>query len=546
MALKFYQSLDIKEKDFDELFCTECTRNGSSVDILNFCVGCESLFCFQCLQDHRRDDTSSEWMVDEDNISNVNNWKLEKNNNRYSKNTNQTTQQLIEIKEKLLTLQKQLQNHSEHDQAECENRLRKVKEHVDRKITDLKTNILDWLEEFRTYTAVAIEEFHHEIEKAYSEKTMSVKILMAKSDATLVKLQNAKTKSDVDDIAGFTEQTQSEARRILEDPDNHYARILKKITAAELENANAIFSESMEEFLGNINALGKCLIEDNSSEPREAVCKFYDVTGPEDTSICDINGSCVMSDGSILLTDWNNTNIKYLNQTYQLTNTCDLPGIPWAICCSGRDEVAVSLHFLQKIQFVSLNEGNMKLTFSFKVNQKCRGVACAGNKIFVSCGGGGILEGRGQVHMFTREGTILKTFKLDTMGRNLFSCPQHMTVSDDGEFLYTADKHSGVVRIDLQMTIPAEIYLSAVESKTEEAKGICLIGDSDIVMCDFILNTVDVHNNIERDGASFQTLLDRNDDICNPQSLCYNRNKKQLVVTSGNTNFIQVFDMETE
>lgn len=87
MALKFYQSYDICEKEFDELFCRECARNGSSVDTLNFCVGCESLFCLQCLQDHKRDDVDFQWIQhEEDETFNNKNYQssshnLERNNN---------------------------------------------------------------------------------------------------------------------------------------------------------------------------------------------------------------------------------------------------------------------------------------------------------------------------------------------------------------------------------------------------------------------------------------------------------------------------------
>jgi hypothetical protein len=85
MALKFYQSFDIKEKDFDELICRECARNGSSVDTLNFCLGCESLFCFQCLQDHRRDNDDPQWIPNDETVNKNNNQspshQLETNNN---------------------------------------------------------------------------------------------------------------------------------------------------------------------------------------------------------------------------------------------------------------------------------------------------------------------------------------------------------------------------------------------------------------------------------------------------------------------------------
>lgn len=87
MPLRFYQSFDINEKDFEELFCAECSRHGNSVDNLNFCIGCESLFCYECLEDHMRNEGNSEFQETQDVASTgyKHATKASENNNNFNR-----------------------------------------------------------------------------------------------------------------------------------------------------------------------------------------------------------------------------------------------------------------------------------------------------------------------------------------------------------------------------------------------------------------------------------------------------------------------------
>lgn len=451
--------------------------------------------------------------------------------------------QVRETKYQLLSLKQQLQNCLEQDRATAERRFEKLVDDMKSKIAEVRKNTMKILGDFESNISEEMKEFHQRLEKKYSEKERSIQILLTKTDVTLSKLQNQTKKLNTEELKEFSEQTLAEASLILQDPDNVYTNILNKTLQTEKDNANAIFEYCLDDFLYKISCFGRGSSTDGSLEAStKLVSEFYDVTVPTDKRECDINGSCVMPDGTLMLTDWNNTNIKYLNKEFQVTQTCDLPGIPWAVCCSGTKEVAVTLHFLQRIQFVSLSASNMILADSFKVKNKCQGVFCVDNRIFVSCGGGGLLEGSGQVYVYTRDGNVLETFKIDRLGNHLFSCPQHLTVTKDMSRLYVADQNFGLLAIDLQKKIPEKLCAGGQTArKHAEAKGVCLTDDLNILTCDFILDEVVLHTDIDGTEQSVQVLLDSKYGISNPQSICYSNINSALVVTSGNSNLLQVF-----
>ena len=421
--------------------------------------------------------------------------------------------------------------------SENVSRLEKAKEYAENKMSELRTRVMNWLDEVQTRLTDAILDLHHETEKVFADKKVPVHILMAKTEAALNVIETRET--DIEELARFTEKTKSEAMALIEDTDNQYKNILKSLEKAELDNINATLADSIEYLVGDIDAFANSLTDVDSDE---TVIRYYEVQGQRDTAVCDINGSCIMEDGSILLTDWNNTNIKLLSSTYKVTDTCDVPGIPWAVCCTGNKEVAVSLHLLQKIQFVSVKENKLQLTHSFKVRQKCRGVSYADDKIYVGCGGGGIIEGPGQIHVYNKEGTLLQAFKLDKLGNSLFSCPQHLAISEDRTELYIADKNFGLIVINLLDKTPVETNIKTSLSTSGEAKGICETSDTTVLMCDYILNNISIYSKFEGKITKVQNLLDKKLNMSNPQSLSYNKLNNHLVVTSGNKNFIQVFE----
>lgn len=548
MAYKYYDSFDISEDDYKKLYCKECTRNGSKTDILNFCVGCESLFCLECLKDHEKSESNLGWNGSGDyfhtqqgkimeNSAGDNNNSIRFNRNSYNRIRSMKLRRVIKIKDDIHSMQEKLLHSTHMDQTASEKRLKKVTEQIEAMFSELKTNVVQLLDEFKELTAKEIKAYHEEIEKSSTQKRSTVfNTLKLKSDAAYRNIQKAKTDREIERIQEFVEELKTDVSNISNNPEDD---LDGKALDAQIQNANALFHQGLEDFIYSINTLGY-----HWTDKLDARKTFTEVSvqAVGDKAICDINGSCTMPDGCIVLTDWNNSNIKLLDDKFKVTQTCDLPGIPWAVASTQQDEVAVTLHYLQRVQFVSVSKSTMKMTQFFKVKEKCKGIAYNDNTIYVSFGGGGPLESQGQILVFDRNGTCLRAYINDDTGKAMFSCPQHIAVTKDSQKLYVADKNKGLVEISTRLAVSKTILSGKFKEVCISAKGVCICDQDNVFLSDCANNEVKKFSS----AGDFLSKLDTQlvPPVKNPQSLCLTKDQCQLVVTSGNMNTVVIYDVK--
>jgi hypothetical protein len=112
--------------------------------------------------------------------------------------------------------------------------------------------------------------------------------------------------------------------------------------------------------------------------------KTYTVKVKSDSETCSIYSACTLADGTIILTDCNNTKLKRVNTTsYTVTDYCEVPHDPLQVCHITDQEVAVSRASSWLIQFVSLGR-TMQKTRQINTGFRCYALAYADGKLFVS------------------------------------------------------------------------------------------------------------------------------------------------------------------
>jgi len=200
----------------------------------------------------------------------------------------------------------------------------------------------------------------------------------------------------------------------------------------------------MENFLNSVRSLG--IFADNNKAYKAKLNGSYNVKIGEDVETCDIPGSCLLPDGTMVVTDWSNKRLKRLDASYRVTDHCDLPEEPWGVACTAPGEIAVTMTDLKKVQFVSTG-ASMSLTTSFSTSEYCRGVCYSKGELFVSCANLS-KEGTGYVAVYDLNGTQLRTVKTDPSGQNIFSVPHHISIISDGSRVYVADQNAGIVTLD--------------------------------------------------------------------------------------------------
>ncbi|XP_053392219.1 E3 ubiquitin-protein ligase Midline-1-like [Mercenaria mercenaria] len=166
------------------------------------------------------------------------------------------------------------------------------------------------------------------------------------------------------------------------------------------------------------------------------------VKASSDTKECNIVGICQLSDGTIILADFANRKIKRLDDQYRVRDHCDFEAVPRGICCTGINEVAVKLGN-NKVQFVSVGAQMLK-TFQFDIKGGINiGFVRFADTLWSYNGNG--------ADIYCKSGTLLKTHKNDSSGKQLFkstSSTRVFPVASNKSYVYVSDLENRVVCLD--------------------------------------------------------------------------------------------------
>ncbi|KAK3590915.1 hypothetical protein CHS0354_032633 [Potamilus streckersoni] len=124
----------------------------------------------------------------------------------------------------------------------------------------------------------------------------------------------------------------------------------------------------------------------------------------KDESIPNYTGIVHLYSGHVMLTDYNNDKVCLLNSTDNSMTTYQMPCGPCEICVvNDTDVVAVTLPFLNTVQFLSVTNGKITPTKKITTRYRYDGIAAAGKgKIIVS--GGNAEEGKCYWSLISSEG----------------------------------------------------------------------------------------------------------------------------------------------
>ncbi|KAH3897952.1 hypothetical protein DPMN_022148 [Dreissena polymorpha] len=114
----------------------------------------------------------------------------------------------------------------------------------------------------------------------------------------------------------------------------------------------------------------------------------HNVRIPSDSYKCSISGICVLTDGQVLVVDWNNYNVKLLNQQYQAVSHWDVNAWPVDICLITSSEVAVAVKNhdskIHEVQFITVNQGKLVSGRKFQLQHECSCITHHQGDLFVT------------------------------------------------------------------------------------------------------------------------------------------------------------------
>ncbi|KAH3717135.1 hypothetical protein DPMN_059914 [Dreissena polymorpha] len=152
-----------------------------------------------------------------------------------------------------------------------------------------------------------------------------------------------------------------------------------------------------QQYLSKLSGLGKIVLSTKETlvlvDPDQALTvqgkSEYNVRLQSDSvKNCYIEAICVLSDDEILVADNDNKKVKLLNHQYQVVGHCDLNGDPWDMCKITPSEVAVTVddYWTHKVQFVSVNGGQLVKGRMLQFQHECIGIAHIMQDLYLTSG----------------------------------------------------------------------------------------------------------------------------------------------------------------
>ncbi|XP_052220241.1 tripartite motif-containing protein 45-like isoform X2 [Dreissena polymorpha] len=118
---------------------------------------------------------------------------------------------------------------------------------------------------------------------------------------------------------------------------------------------------------------------------------------------CSITGICCLPSGQVIVTDYNNQNVKLLDQHYTVSSHCDVSGYPWNICQITASEVAVTVD--KNVQFISVINGQLVNERKFQLQHAACGIALHDGALYVTSDTA--------LYLYTLNGSLVKKLYVD-------------------------------------------------------------------------------------------------------------------------------------
>ncbi|KAH3774351.1 E3 ubiquitin-protein ligase TRIM33-like [Dreissena polymorpha] len=257
----------------------------------------------------------------------------------------------------------------------------------------------------------------------------------------------------------------------------------------------------------------------------------FNVRLPEDSNVCGLKGAVFLADGRIVMADYDNHNVKMFDSKLYRGSQLRLSSGPWDVEVTGPKEIAVSLPFESKIQFISVTD-QMKTTRAIKMDMDCYGLVCRNQELIVVCND--YLIGPA-VQVVSLTGRVKQTIDTDRSGRRILTDPYYLTVTPTGKLIYVSDKDR-IVCMDRHGNVTSVYQDQALRN----ARGVDIDNEGNLYVCGYMSNTV---HQITMHGIDFRCLIDK-EELWDPWSVKFNESNGTILVTCDNCDTIKVFTLQ--
>ncbi|XP_053386366.1 uncharacterized protein LOC123537747 isoform X2 [Mercenaria mercenaria] len=182
--------------------------------------------------------------------------------------------------------------------------------------------------------------------------------------------------------------------------------LLRELTTGKAtEELKFVLNSEMKE---NLTSMGFLVTAENVKEYKAILHGTFKINPTH----CEITGICTMDDGTYVIANYTNSELKRLNGSFAVEDHIQVGGTPYSVCRVGPKEIATFLNGMNKIQFVSFGQ-RMELKTGFYVGSSAIGVSydATQDSLFVCHSN--------QVPIYTKSGVLLRTYEKHDNGDKL-------------------------------------------------------------------------------------------------------------------------------
>ncbi|XP_053393913.1 uncharacterized protein LOC128555511 [Mercenaria mercenaria] len=387
---------------------------------------------------------------------------------------------------------------------------------TDRQRIDVeKAQSIKEVDDYRERLFAEIDRTHgnsiSDIESRYNSDCKSIENDVEVCDNVIAEVNEAlKTLHDVrqDKVQSFIGVSRVEA--IKEHAQEEVGSISGK---TEDQNTAYQIEHNLETEIKNTHSFGKFVEVKYDINIGQKIC---DLELQYENKKCDIQKVETINSQQLMIADYANKSLMITDKDLNIVKSYVLPYHPSCACVISDDTVCVSFQIENMVQIVSLLGTKHKVNRTFDIGKECRGVCYKNGNLYVACGGGNGAE----IQVYSTDGTLK-----NTLGKGHLSAPYYVNTNQEGSTVFVGDNKKGVIAIRSDGTL---LWTYNNVETLKNVWDIAVDENNDLYVCGFVSHNI---VKVSSDGQKGEVILK---GIKFPQTICYDRTNKRLIIYGGN------------
>ena len=249
-----------------------------------------------------------------------------------------------------------------------------------------------------------------------------------------------------------------------------------------------------------------------------------------------ITGCIYLQNGSIVLCDRANNNIKLLNTSYKVTDSLDFPSPTRDAAIVDNKTIVVVLPQHQSLQFVDLAP-NLTPGRPILLPKMPLAVDFADDELFVACKTRS-KDGTGEIMVLDKQGSLKRQLGIKADGSCMFDCPSHFTVSRLTKNIIVSDRDTSIVTC---LSFSGTVLYQFKSPELRRTRGVYLDAVDNMLVCgEESINVLMLTST----GETYGTLLSRKDIPRKPCAITYSEKASTLLIGCYNHDYLLIFKIQ--